>query len=309
MTIHEAHQKLLFQLYHIYDSNEAEAIANLVMENLVGWKKIDRIINKYVPLSIPQLELFEKYLQELSTHKPVQYILQEAWFCNLKFYVDENVLIPRPETEELVEWIAEEVRSKKLKVRMKEQGTSDKKQDPPFTIHHSPLTILDIGTGSGCIPVALKKKLDNVNIYSCDISEKALEVAKRNALSNNAGINFLHLDFLNNEQRNELPSCNIIVSNPPYIPANDKSSIPNNVINFEPHIALFVNDDDPLIFYNVIADFALEKLLSNGIVYAELHEDLFSNVKKLFLQKGFQGVTIKKDLLGKHRMLKATMLP
>jgi release factor glutamine methyltransferase len=300
MTIHEAQQKLLFQLYHIYDNNEAAAISNLVMENLVGWKKIDRIINKNVPLSIPQLELFEKYLQELSTYKPVQYVLHEAWFCNLKFYVDENVLIPRPETEELVDWIVE-------KVRNKEQGTTDK--DSLFTIHHSPLTILDIGTGSGCIPVTLKKKLGDVKVYSCDVSEKALEVAKQNALSNNADIIFLQLDFLNKEQRNELPSCNIIVSNPPYIPVNEKTSTPANVVNFEPHIALFVNDNDSLIFYNAIANFALEKLLPGGIVYTELHEDLFLNVKKLFLQKGFQDVTIKKDLQGKHRMLKATMLP
>jgi release factor glutamine methyltransferase len=272
------------------------------MENLVGWKKIDRIINKNVPLSMPQLELFEKYLQELSTNKPVQYVLHEAWFCNMKFYVDENVLIPRPETEELVEWIVDEVRSKKSEVR-------SKKSDSPFTIHHSPFTILDIGTGSGCIPIALKKKLDDVNIYSCDISGKALEVAKRNALSNDADVNFLQLDFLNKEQRDELPSCNIIVSNPPYIPSNEKTSTPANVVNFEPHIALFVNDNDPLIFYNAIADFALEKLLPHGMIYAELHENLSSDVKKLFLQKGFQNVTIKKDLHEKNRMLKATMLP
>jgi release factor glutamine methyltransferase len=171
------------------------------------------------------------------------------------------------------------------------------------------LTILDIGTGSGCISIALKKKLNDINIYSCDISEDALNVAKRNALSNNADVNFLQLDFLNREKRDELSSCNIIVSNPPYIPMNDKSSMSQNVINFEPHIALFVNDNDPLVFYNAIADLAVEKLLPNGIVYVELHEDLSSDVKELFLQKRFQGVTIKKDLHGKNRMLKATMLP
>jgi release factor glutamine methyltransferase len=295
MTIHEAQQKLLFQLYHIYDNSEAAAITNLIMENLVGWKKIDRIINKNVPLSMPQLELFEKYSEELSTHKPVQYVLHEAWFCNMKFYVDENVLIPRPETEELVEWIVEEVSNK-------EQGTRNKDQDSPFTI-------FDIGTGSGCIPIALKKKLTNINIYSCDISKEALNVAKRNALSNNTDVNFLRLDFLNKEKRDELPACDIIVSNPPYIPSHEKKSIADNVVNFEPHIALFVNDDDPLIFYKAIADLALEKLLPNGMIYAELHEDLSSDVKELFLQKGFQAVTIKKDLHGKNRMLKATMLP
>ncbi|HEY4875686.1 MAG TPA: peptide chain release factor N(5)-glutamine methyltransferase [Puia sp.] len=299
MTIQEAQQKLLFQLYYIYDNSEAAAITNLVMENLVGWEKIDRIINKNLPLSMPHEELFEKYLQELSAHKPVQYVLHETWFCNMKFFVDENVLIPRPETEELVDWIVSEVRIQKSEV-----GSNSK-----LETQNSKLTILDIGAGSGCIPIALKKKLSDINVYSCDISEKALEVAKRNALSNNADINFLQLDFLNKEQRDELPSCNIVVSNPPYIPLNEKTTIPANVVNFEPHIALFVNDNDPLFFYRAIADFALEKLLPDGIVYAELHEDLFLNVKKLFLQKGFQDVTIKKDLLGKHRMLKATMLP
>jgi release factor glutamine methyltransferase len=309
MTIHEAQQKLLFQLYHIYDDRETAAITNLVMENLVGWKKIDRIINKNVPLSLRQLELFEKYLEELSTHKPVQYVLNEAWLCDMKFYVDENVLIPRPETEELVEWVVEEVGSRKSEVGSRKKGASDKEQNSPLTNDHSLFTVLDIGTGSGCIPIALKKKLNDINVYSCDISERALDVAKRNAVSNNVDVNFLQLNFLNKEQWDELPYSNRIVSNPPYIPASDKSSMSSNVINFEPHIALFVNDDDPLIFYNAISDFALEKLLPGGIVYTELHEDLHSDVKKLFLQKGFQNVMIKKDLQGKHRMLKATMLP
>jgi release factor glutamine methyltransferase len=301
MTIHDAQQKLLFRLYEMYDNGEAAAITNMVMENISGWKRIDRVINKTVPLSIPQQELFEKYFEELSTYKPVQYVLHEAWFCNLKFYVDENVLIPRHETEELVEWITEEVRSEK-------ENTRDKKKDSSFTIHHSQLTILDIGTGSGCIPIALKNKLPDFNILSCDVSENALQVAKKNALSNNVDVEFFLVDFLNKEKRNELPSCNIIVSNPPYIPINDKTSMPANVVNFEPHVALFVDANDPLIFYNAIADFALEKLLSNGLIYAEIHEDLSSNVKELFLQKGFTEVTIKKDIHGKKRMLKATML-
>ena len=309
MTIHQAQQKLLFQLYHIYDNREAAAISDLVMENLVGWKKIDRIINKNVPLSKPQLALFEKYLQELLTHKPVQYVLHEAWFCNMKFYVDENVLIPRPETEELVNWIVEQVRSEKLELGRTKEDSKNLMQDLPFTFENSPLTILEIGAGSGCISVALKKKLDNINIFSCDISENALKVAKRNALSNNADINFLQLDFLNKEQRDELPACNIIVSNPPYIPSSNKSSMSPNVINFEPHIALFVNDNDPLIFYNAIADFGFKKLSPDGMIYAEIHEDFSSHVKKLFLQKGFQNITVKRDLQDKLRMLKATMLP
>jgi release factor glutamine methyltransferase len=315
MTIHDAQQKLLFRLYDMYDNGEAAAITNMVMEKISGWKRIDRVINKTVPLSMPQEELFKKYFEELSTYKPVQYVLHEAWFCNLKFYVDENVLIPRHETEELVEWVVQEVRSEKLEVGSqksevgsKKEEARNKEQDLQFEIQNSKFKILDVGTGSGCIPIALKNKLPDANIFSCDVSDKALVVAKRNALSNNVDINFFLLDFLDKEKRKKLPACNIIVSNPPYIPLNDKSSMPANVINFEPHVALFVNENDPLIFYNGIADFALEKLSSSGSIYAEIHEDLSSNVKELFLKKGFQNVTIKKDIHEKKRMLKATML-
>jgi len=302
MTIREAQQKLLFQLYHIYDNHEALAITNLVLENLVGWKRIDRIINKNVLLSKPQLDLFSRYANELSTHKPVQYVLHEAWFRNLKFYVDESVLIPRPETEELVDWIVTE----------NKRESSSPRNQKPFSLEkpqNSPLTLLDIGSGSGCIPIALKKELENATVFSCDISEKALAIAKRNALSNNTEVDFLQLDFLNKTQRDNLSPCQIIVSNPPYIPANERSSMAVHVVNFEPDAALFVNDDNPLIFYEAIADFALDKLLTGGMVYTEIHEDFSSNVKELFLRKGFSSITVKKDIHGKNRMLKATMLP
>jgi release factor glutamine methyltransferase len=302
MTIHEAQQQLLVELYQLYDRGEASAIADLIMENITKWKKIDRLVKKTIPLTGVQAELFKKYSEELAAGKPVQYVLHESWFCNMKFYVDENVLIPRPETEELVEWIVKELSIEKLSVERGEQKKRNK-------INRTPFRILDIGTGSGCIPISLKKKLENIEIYSCDVNEMALNVAKQNALSNDAQVNFLHLDFLEGNQRNELPSFNIIVSNPPYIKASEKSTMAANVVNFEPHIALFVKDDDPLIFYNVISDFALKKLLPGGTVYVEIHEDLYSNVKELFPAKNFSEVTIKKDLLGKNRMLKATLLP
>ena len=172
MTIHESQQQLLFQLYHIYDNREAASIADLVMENITGWKKIDRIINKQVPLSLPQKDLLKKYTEELLMHKPVQYVLHETWFCGMKFYVDENVLIPRPETEELIEWIVEDVKNKKHETtnkkqdtRNKEEETTNKKQETSYKqqedISHftsGMLQILDVGTGSGCIPISLKKK-------------------------------------------------------------------------------------------------------------------------------------------------------
>lgn len=301
MTIHEAQQQLLFQLHHIYDNREAAAITDLVMGNITEWKKIDRVINKNTQLSLPKMGLLKKYTEELLSHKPVQYVLHEAWFAGMKFYVDENVLIPRPETEELVDWIVEEVKSQ-------ESGVGGRMTEELFTIHHSPLTILDIGTGSGCIPVALKKKILNAEIYSCDVSEGALNVAKRNAVNNNTDIHFMHVDFLNQKQRYSLPSFDFIVSNPPYIPVKDKQSMMRNVTDYEPHLALFVENDDPLVFYKAIAGFAKERLSANGKIFLEMHGEQSYNVKELFSLNGFSGIEIKKDMQNKERMLKATML-
>jgi release factor glutamine methyltransferase len=264
MTIHEASQRLLFSLYHIYDQQEAANIADWVMENLTGWKKIDRMLNKHVKFSAEMETLLEKYITELSAHKPVQYVLHEAWFCGLKLYVNENVLIPRPETEELVEWIA-----------------SDNK--------NAIIKILDIGTGSGCIAIALKKKLPNATVYACDISEEALAVAKKNAELNNAEINFLLIDILNTDK---IPEVNIVVSNPPYIPVSEKTQMNKNVTEYEPHLALFVEDNNPLIFYTAI------KNINASTYYFETHENLAADVAALF-----QHAEIKQDMQGKNRMV------
>lgn len=294
MTIHEAQQQLLFKLYNIYDNREAAAITNMVMENITEWKKIDRVVNKNTPLSLPKIELLKKYTEELLSHKPVQYVLHEAWFAGMKFYVDEHVLIPRPETEELVDWVVREVGS----------GMADGR----WAMIEKPFTILDIGTGSGCIPIALKKKLPYAEIYSCDISEAALYVAKQNAIYNNADIHFMHLDFINQKERSSLPPFNIIVSNPPYIPMKDKETMHQNVISYEPHLALFVEDRDPLIFYEATADFSKKKLQANGKIFVEIHEEQAPHIKKLFSLKGFSEIEIKNDMQGKERMIKATML-
>lgn len=162
MTIHDAQQKLLFRLYDMYDNGEAAAITNMAMEKISGWKRIDRVINKTVPLSMPQEELFKKYFEELSTYKPVQYVLHEAWFCNMKFYVDENVLIPRHETEELVEWIIQEVGSPESEVR----------SNSKLKTQNSKLTILDVGTGSGCIPIILKKNCPSQIFFPAMLARK-----------------------------------------------------------------------------------------------------------------------------------------
>ena len=284
MTVQQASKQLLFQLFHIYEEREANNIAGLVMENITEWKRIDRVMNKDVTLSPAKEILLATYIAALLTHKPVQYVLKEAWFYGMKLFVDKNVLIPRPETEELLDWIYNDIREHK-------PGT----------------TILDVGTGSGCIAVGLKKKLPFVEIFACDVSEPAISVAKTNAVSLALAISFIVCDFLNNESRNKLPRVDIVVSNPPYIPVTDKKDIHPNVLLHEPHLALFVEDDDPLVFYKAIADFAKTNLNSGGVVFTEIHEHMGAAVKGLFIKEGFKNVELRKDLQKKDRMVKAIL--
>jgi release factor glutamine methyltransferase len=283
MTMHEAQQKLQTTLHQLYDNREAATIADWVMEHVTGLRKIDRIMHKQSPLSPDRLTLLQQYSSELLTHKPVQYVLHEAWFCGMPFYVDENVLIPRPETEELVEWVVE-VGSMKYEVRS--------------------MQILDIGTGSGCIPISLKKKMPQAEVYACDVSDGALAVAAKNATAQQTAVHFLNADFLDAATWPTLPAVDIIVSNPPYIPNHNQSSMLQNVLAYEPHLALFVPNDDPLLFYDAIARFAQLKLLPGGCIFAEIHEDLGEKTKALFESKGF-ATEVKKDFQGKDRMVKA----
>ncbi|MHA4810575.1 peptide chain release factor N(5)-glutamine methyltransferase [Flavitalea flava] len=297
MEFYQAQQELLSQLRTLYDDREAATIADWVMENSTGLKKIDRLLQKNQPVPAAALESLEKYTTALLTHRPVQYVLQESWFYGMKFYVDENVLIPRPETEELVDWVLEEAASYKLQV------TSLKEEQTP------PVSILDVGTGSGCIAIALKKVLASSSassVYACDLSEKALAVAKRNAVTHNTPIHFLQLDFLDKNQWTTLPAVQFLVSNPPYIPLKDKTTMTKGVVDFEPHLALFVEDRDPLVFYQALAGFSREKLLPGGGLFVETHGELAGHVAELFRNAGFTEVTLKKDLQGKDRMIKAT---
>jgi release factor glutamine methyltransferase len=278
MTLHEAQQQLQTSLYELYDNREAANIADWVMEHVTGMRKIDRIMHKQSPLSPERIAQLQQYTRELLTHKPVQYVLHEAWFCGISFYVDDNVLIPRPETEELVEWVVAEAGSKQ--------------------------SILDIGTGSGCIPVSLKKKLPEVKVYSCDVSSPALMVAAKNAAARNITVHFIQADFLDTTSWSSLPAVDIIVSNPPYIPHNDQQTMLQNVLVYEPHLALFVPNEDPLVFYKAIARFAKEKLRPGGMIFVEIHEDLGAQTKALFEANGFVA-EVKKDFQGKDRMVKA----
>jgi release factor glutamine methyltransferase len=283
MTIHEAQQQLLFQLFHIYDDREAQSIADWVMEHITGWQKIDRVLNKKVKLSLPQQEELEQITGQLLAHKPVHYVLHQAWFQGMKLYVDENVLIPRPETEELVEWAADELRQK----------PGDKA-----------ISMLDVGTGSGCIPIALKKKFSQASVVACDISEGALRVAARNATEQGTAIEFLQLDFLDRQQRDQLPVFGIIVSNPPYIAVQEKAEIDKHVVEYEPHTALFVPDEDPLVFYEHLADFGRRHLDKDGCMMMEVHYLKGQAVKQLFEKQGY-AVEMRKDMNGNDRMIKA----
>jgi len=225
MTIQEAGKYSADQLSSIYEEGEASTISDWLMENLAGIKKTDRI-SQHKQLLLPdQLTKLDAHIKRLLTHEPIQYVLNEAWFCGLKFYVDKNVLIPRPETEELVEWIITNCK---------------------FPIGE--LKIMDIGTGSGAISIALKRRLGKSEVWSCDISEAAIEVAQRNADTLGADIRLTQLDFLDPLQWNIFPSFDIIVSNPPYVPEKDKEQMQPNVLQYEPATALFVPDNDPLVF-------------------------------------------------------------
>ncbi|MBS1745515.1 MAG: peptide chain release factor N(5)-glutamine methyltransferase [Bacteroidetes bacterium] len=281
MTINDADKNLRQQLELIYDNREALNITNLIMEKLTGFSKSLRIVYKQKVLTLDQQKKLSNYENELNNHKPVQYVLQEAWFAGMKFYVDENVLIPRPETEELTEQIIHQSLNEKLK-------------------------IIDIGTGSGCIAIALKKKLSNATVYAIDISSKALEIASKNASQNNVEIHFNRMNILHLEENIALPLFDIIVSNPPYIRQSEAREMKPNVLLYEPEIALFVPDRDPLCFYKAIADFALKFLTpNNGKLFFEINESLGKDVVNLLKEKKFSSITIQKDLQGKNRMVLA----
>ena len=294
MTTDEFYKNFNEQLNTIYDERESSNITDWVFESIAKIKRLDRITVKNKEFDNSTIRLLDDALEQLLQHKPVQYVLHEAWFYKMKFFVNEHVLIPRPETEELVEWVIEEIRNKKLEIRNKKISQ--------LSTHNSQLTILDIGTGSGCIAVALKKELPAAEIFAIDVSEDALSVAKKNAAHQNVKIEFMQLDFLNENLWQSLHSFNIMVSNPPYIPAKEKSKMDKNVVDHEPHIALFVTDTDPFIFYKKIAQFAQTHLTDKGKIFVEVHEDHSEQVEKIFGEKNFK-TERRKDLHGRERMI------
>lgn len=275
------HQYFLSELKLQYEPHEASVICNMLFEGLLGINKRDLITHPNRIVEPEGLRKMEEALSSLKQHKPVQYVIGQAWFYNLLLKVSPAVLIPRPETEELVSLVIDYLKT------------------APEN------SLLDVGTGSGCIPVSIKKNSPRTFVSAIDISEEALEIARENAKTHDTEINFKRLDFLNRGDWERLPQYNVIVSNPPYIPYEEKEKLDKNVRDYEPHLALFVPDNDPLQFYEGIAAFAKEHLLPGGCIFVETHESLASKVALLFESHGYT-TTVKKDLFQKERMVIAT---
>lgn len=284
MNITECQQRIRRELQAIYSPRESANVTDILLEHFTGLKRIDRLMYSNHELTATENEAIQEAVTMLLQHKPIQYITGYTWFYGLKFVVNSATLIPRPETEELVDWIVNDC----------------KETDPNFTG-----AVLDIGTGTGCLPISIKYALKHADVYAIDISDDALSVARSNAKVLNTPVTFFKHDILQPSLPETIPALDIIVSNPPYIPEGGKKEMQKNVLDYEPAQALFVPDEDPLLFYEAIARQAQQRLRRGGFVYAELHEDLAEKTKTLFEQKGFINVFIKEDMQGKQRMLKA----
>jgi release factor glutamine methyltransferase len=303
--------KFFQELSSLYDEKEIESFFYLILENFHQIKRIDLALNPQMRMNDKQLLHWESILSDLKKQKPIQYILGETEFYGLPFLVNENTLIPRPETEELVELIIKQNSKSEIPPEPKVNGAK----------LNSKLKILDIGTGSGCIAISLVKNISNVEVYAIDISEEALETAKKNAQINQVEIHFIQADILKINNLEQLPTSNpklethnpkletqfdIIVSNPPYVRNLEKQEINPNVLEYEPHLALFVEDDDALLFYRKIAQLALKSLSPNGRLYFEINQYLGKETVELIESFGFKNVVLHKDIYGNDRMIEGT---
>lgn len=277
------------KLCSIYDKDESNAMILMLFEFYFNINRVKMALEPKLRLSESEILKIHFAVKDLLKHKPVQYVIGETEFCDLRFKVNENVLIPRPETSEMVKEI------------YNEQCTIN---NLTFSTSNSQFSILDIGTGSGCIAITLAKKLPNAQVFALDISEKALEVAKENAINNNVNITFIQDDILSLKNSIET-KFDIIVSNPPYVRNMEKSGMCDNVLSWEPHNALFVSDDDPLIFYRKILEFAKEHLNENGEVWLEINEFLGKEMFSLCKELDFYDVKLLKDFRGRDRFIRS----
>jgi len=274
------------QLSTIFPQTEIDSFFFLLIEKELDLQRIDLVLNHQLHISEEKFNYLYNSLSRLKSQEPIQYILGETEFYGLPLKVTKDTLIPRPETEELVDWILNETQEKR-----------EKKKDKI-------LSILEIGTGTGCIPIALAKNFPKAIITATDISSEALKIATHNAKLNTVEINFIEQDFL--IAKNLSQQFDIIVSNPPYVRELEKSEIQPNVLENEPHLALFVDNNNPLIFYSKIADLAKKHLSEKGVLYFEINQYLGKETVKMLSEKGFI-TELKKDLFGNDRMTKSTL--
>jgi release factor glutamine methyltransferase len=280
MKIKEYKINFINSLLPFYDEMEAESFFYLILENRYQLRRIDLALDAEKEFSDAEISNWNVILEKLKTQIPIQYILGTTHFYGSEFIVDENVLIPRPETEELVDWIV------KLNTKL------SKKKD---------LKILDIGTGSGCIAISLAKNILNSAVFAVDVSEKALAVAEKNATLNQVTVTFLHKNILETKHLDQ--KFDIIVSNPPYVRNLEKAEIKPNVLENEPHLALFVPDNDPLIFYKKIAELATANLNTNGQLFFEINQYLGKETQDLLESLGLKNIELRKDIYGNDRMI------
>jgi release factor glutamine methyltransferase len=284
-SISDLYKSIVLEMSALFLDEEARAIADRLFEHYFLLSPIQRVLAASELAPDDKSEQMKIAVSKVLNHVPLQYVIGKAWFMDLEYDVNESVLIPRPETEEMVSLILKSISVIKS---------------------FRDIDILDIGTGSGCIAISLKKNLPHSGVSAVDISKKAIAVAERNAFKNEVKVNFMNVDILDSSQWQMLPECNLIVSNPPYVTESEKLEMKPNVINNEPHTALFVPDDDPLLFYRSIMMFAKTKLIPGGTLWLEINEAFGQDVVSLFENEMFKERILLKDMFGKHRFVKVT---
>ena len=292
MTIKQYRAHFNESLKHLYPTSEIDSFFFIISEEYMGFKRIDIVLKSDFLIDKKSLNLMQIATKQLEQEIPIQYIIGKTEFFGLPFNINKEVLIPRPETEELVEQVLKEVSLTKICKTTTDETTNEKQ-----------LKILDIGTGSGCIAISLKKQLPSSKTSAMDVSDEALRIAKKNAVLNKVDINFIHQNILKTNNLDKL--YDVIVSNPPYVRELEKKEMKNNVLNNEPHLALFVDNKNPLLFYNKIAELAKNFLTKNGQLHFEINQYLGKETIKLLAEKGFKNIQLKKDIFGNDRIITA----
>ncbi|MBD0724607.1 protein-(glutamine-N5) methyltransferase, release factor-specific [Flavobacterium sp. L1I52] len=289
MQVKQYRSQFIQELSSIYDAAEAESFFYLILETKKQLKRIDLALQPDLTFTEEEIQDWNLIFEQLKKEIPLQYLLGKTQFYGLEFEVNENVLIPRQETEELVDWIIE---SQKSKV--------------PIAIGRSrKLRILDIGTGSGCIAISLAKNIPNAQVFAIDVSEKALATAQKNAVKNAVNVTFIHKNILETADLGK--EFDIIVSNPPYVRNLEKEEIRKNVLDYEPHLALFVEDDNALVFYRKIAELAQKNLSPSGQLYFEINQYLGKEMIEMLEKMNFKNIELRKDIYGNDRMTKSSV--